>query len=379
MKRRGGCRAAVWVTSGASAALAVLLLPVLASAAGREASSPGPAALRGGSGGSDSAGIAGGAGAGGGGCETKEPCGVPPAAVAMSSWSFLKSSVSKVARQVQQVLLVQSDMGRMREDLSTQEKAWHAAKDELENQIAADTARQAQLQEQVSDGAHVDAELDALRQQLAAVRAQSLANQASFQHWKEATALEDHRLRLRVVQLQELKNATEEKGRADLAQARGAELFAQAEAAAVEGQLRAANDTFVDTTRALRAAEVAGNATSRELNSQLGALLRLVEAKHQQVLPTGFVDSEIAEARRQLDQEALALAEVQREVVEASQACGQQRGRFGHAVETEREKAARSQQLRMRVCDPASRQRDSLESTLNALCHPPTRAQEGQF
>merc|ERR1719201_598153 len=54
-----------------------------------------------------------------------------PEATTMKTWSFLKESMLSIGDQVKQIMEVRNDMAMLQQDLGLQEKLWHQAETEL--------------------------------------------------------------------------------------------------------------------------------------------------------------------------------------------------------------------------------------------------------
>jgi len=89
-----------------------------------------------------------------------------PEATTMKTWSFLKESMLKIGDQVRQIMQVRNDMAMLQQDLTLQEKLWHQAEIELNQDNAKLRGQAESLKKEVQVGAKVKRDLMKVKQLL---------------------------------------------------------------------------------------------------------------------------------------------------------------------------------------------------------------------
>jgi len=292
----------------------------------------------------------------------------PPEAVAMDSWSTLKSAMDRISSEVRQVLLVRTDVAMLQEDLSSQEELWAKSEADLESEIAALEKQAVALQTQAAAGAHIEADVAALQKALQAERGLAAEIRATFAHEESQARLEENRLATRIRQLQLRKEDANRTGALELQQARDTEMAERRRASELEREASAARDELADNETQLASEQAAAIARTRELVGLLSSLNATWEHTRSRLLDKAEVAAQLASMKITLEQETQAIIQVQTEAVQQAASCRRKTTEVHTALLHEQERAAKRRSEMVPVCNTVRSEREILQRYIHEKC-----------
>lgn len=286
----------------------------------------------------------------------------------MNSWLALKGSLEKIATQVQQVLLVRSDISMLQEDLATQEKLWHDAEAELNGQINSLGLRARLLGQEVAEGEHIHAEVAGLEKSLRQQLDANSAEEASYKFEEAQADLEVNRLKERVDQLKQFQSQARMQGQAEVQKARNGELAARLKAAQLQQALNLEKDKLSDTETKLKQETASWTAIVKEAANHLETLNSTADHLENQLIPKEQVEMQLASMKAQLEEETKAIVKVQEQAVAEAAECRRRWETIEDTRLAEQEKADLRRKEMLPICNSANQEFGLLEKMLADMC-----------
>merc|ERR1719401_2543459 len=287
-----------------------------------------------------------------------------PEATTMKTWSFLKESMLKIGDQVAEILAVRRDMAMLQQDLTAQEKLWHHAEIELNEENGKLKSELERLQAEVKAGENIRIELTTAEQALADEqrRGQDLINQLELQAKEikmQRQVLTDRKHNLTAFQQKVNETASKEISRAE-----GVHLQLHKDAAT----LNAAIDSFMDRISSLRK-EIAfeqSRFTSEytELQRQLAAMIEGKKRIEGKLKPRQIFEDAERSYKEQLHQETLVILQLQSEYQQIVTECMKMMQQLEQVKCAENAKFEARVQEKASFCNSVQAQHQVLEQDL---------------
>lgn len=236
-----------------------------------------------------------------------------PEATTMKTWSFLKESMLKIGDNVRQIMEVRNDMAMLQKDLSLQEKLWHQAEIELNQENAKLRGEVEDLNRQVKKGSIVKGELMKAEQSLEEEkrRGADLKNEADMKEkqWRLETEFL-HNRRNNVTALHKEVNQT---ASLEISKAEAVHLQLQKDAVTLKLTLGDFQDRIRNGQEKMAFEESKALAEQAELQRQINAMEQGLKRIQSKLKPKNFFDAEQAKLKQGLVQETNTILTLQGE------------------------------------------------------------------
>lgn len=291
--------------------------------------------------------------------------------VSVGSWSFLRGSVSDVARNIEGVLHVQSDVALLQKDLATQERLWKQAESDLLQRIDSETTGLAKLRRDAASLSHVKADVQGLQERLRILNESISTGHQNFLLWQTEAKLEEKHLDERLQHLTSYLKSQRLNAARRSAETLTIEAAAKKKKQKAERNAMALEEAFADAQKFMVFCNTTSVAKEIELRSELTALRAMAKRKQDQLLPAGVAEKQKHDLALQLEQETNAILHVQTDFVEVQGACQEKLSTLGAVLRDERQKTDAQQKAVLPVCNMAAEQRNILRSRLRSSCQAP--------
>lgn len=291
---------------------------------------------------------------------------LPPESVTMKSWDSLKGSMDDIGQEVQQVLLVRSDMSSLTKDLKTQQTMWHQAEQELVAENAELQKNILALQMKAQSGAAVNDEVADLQKQVEEAKRHQSDLLHAFDDEEKKHELEMGFMQNRTQQLESQNEEVNHTAIQEIAKAHDAQMHIQADYQALRLKATELQDRLRDGQKGLPLQQDQNNAKTRDLGRQLAEMQKGLAKMVEQVIPEGKLQEEIKSLKHQLDEETQKIILLTQEQATDANNCEVEREKHESVLDSEDGKLKAREKEVTQLCDAVKAQRKALDQTLSA-------------
>mmetsp|Transcript_41000 Transcript_41000/g.88436 ORF Transcript_41000/g.88436 Transcript_41000/m.88436 type:complete len:654 (-) Transcript_41000:18-1979(-) len=270
--------------------------------------------------------------------------------------------------QLAKVLLVQSDMGRMDDDLKTQTSVWHADISSLQHEVTHLFQDGSSLERQAQQ---TDAIEEALSFQRNLIQKQKDANAAekSRLDYQEAKLLaEEKNLKEQIEKLKSMLSLEQTEAEENMSKHRGEHRDATTGAANLRLTIADQEDQL---QQAKSQSERESNAEYAELEAlklHIEGLITTITRLENHLLPKDQIQSELSNLQTELEEETAALKDTREQVDMLHQQCQVQLKTITDFIDKEQKKAEKRHEEMERVCSAVLKNRNKLQESHDKDC-----------